>query len=167
MIYCLNLIYDKASAIVWRVCMNKTPFIWGIAGAAVIALVFYSVQALGMQSWFGPYYFFKKNWYFISPLIILFAIQVGLWKKMRETVKINSSPVAASGGVSTGAMIVCCMHNFVGVMSIAGISGLAVFFAAYQNYIFLISILFSFGGLVYIIYKYKKIKKHCANTPKL
>ncbi|MBI4427285.1 MAG: hypothetical protein HY569_02285 [Candidatus Magasanikbacteria bacterium] len=157
--------------------MNRSAYIWGLLGAGGIILVFYSVQALGMQSLSGPYYFFQKNWYFISPLIILFAIQVGLWQRMREVVKISSSPafvslrrgkpVAASGGVSTSAMIACCMHNFVGVMSIAGISGLAVFFAAYQNYIFLISILFSFGGLVYMVYKYKKIKAHCADMPKV
>ena len=147
--------------------MNKTFTTWGIAGAAGIALIFYSVQALGMQSLSGPYYFFKQNWFFISPLIILFAIQVGLWQKMREIVKISSNSVTASGSVSTGAMIACCMHNFVGVMSIAGISGLAVFFAAYQNYIFLISILFSSGGLVYMVYKYKEIKIHCANMPKI
>ncbi|MBI4992684.1 MAG: hypothetical protein HZC26_00910 [Candidatus Magasanikbacteria bacterium] len=141
--------------------MNKKPLIWGIAGAAGIALVFYSVQALGMQSLSGPYYFFQKNWYFISPLVILFAVQVGLWQRMREAAKIGGKSVAASGGVSTSAMIVCCLHNFTGLLPIIGVSGLVIFFAAYQNYIFLISILFSFAGLVYMIYKYEKIKKHC------
>ena len=132
-----------------------------------MALIFYFVQALGMRSLSGPYYFFKKNWYFVSPLIILFAVQVGLWKKMQEVVKISSGHITASGGVSTGAMIACCMHNFIGILSIIGVSGLAVFFATYQNYVFLIGILFSGGGLVYLIYKYNKIKKHCANPLKL
>lgn len=147
--------------------MKRKGAIWGVLGGTGIVLVFYSVQALGMQSFFGPYYFFQKNWYFISPLIILFAVQVGLWKKMQEIVKISRAPITASGGVSTGAMIACCMHNFVGILPIVGISGLAVFFSAYQNYVFVISILFSGGGLVYMIYKYDRIKEHCANMPKL
>lgn len=141
--------------------MNKKSLIWVALGGAGIALVFYSVQALGMQSLSGQYYFFKQNWYFISPLIILFAVQVGLWKKMQEIVKISKAPLTASGSVSTGAMIACCMHNLVGILPIIGISGLAVFFSAYQNYVFAASILFSGGGLVYMIYKYEKIKKHC------
>lgn len=146
---------------------RKSAIWWGVLGGIGIALVFYSVQALGMQSFSGPYYFFQKNWYFISPLVILFAVQVGLWQKMREIAKMGGKPVAASGGVSTGAMIACCMHNFAGILPIIGISGAAVFFSAYQNYVFAISILFSGGGLAYMIYKYNKIKEHCANMPKL
>lgn len=141
--------------------MNKKFLIWGVLGGAGITLIFYGVQVLGMQSWSGPYYFFKQNWYFISPLIILFALQVGLWKKMHEIVKISKIPVTVSGGVSTGAMIACCLHNFTGILPIIGVTGLAVFFSAYQSYLFLISILFSFNGLVYMIYKYQKIKEHC------
>ena len=80
---------------------------------------------------------------------------------MREVVKISSGHITASGGVSTGAMIACCMHNFVGILSIIGVSGLAVFFATNQNYIFSISIIFSSAGLSYMIYKYEKIKKNC------
>ena len=95
-----------------------------------IILVFYSVQALGMQSLSGPYYFFKANWYFISPLIILFAVQVGLWQRMREIAKMGGGPVAASGGVSTGAMIACCLHNFTMLLPILGISGLATLLVA-------------------------------------
>ena len=147
--------------------MNGKVLVWGVAGAIGMALIFYFVQAIGMQSLSCPYYFFKKNWYFISPLIILFAVQVGLWKKMREVVKISSGHITASGGVSTGAMIACCMHNFVGILSIIGVSGLAVFFSVYQNYIFLISILFSGVSLIYLIHKYKKIKEHCVNLLKL
>lgn len=147
--------------------MNVKSLTWGALGGAGIALVFYSVQALGMQSLSGPYYFFKQNWYFISLLIILFGVQVGLWRQMREIAKMGGKPVAASGGVSTGAMIACCLHNFTGILPIIGVTGLAVFFSAYQNYVFLGSILFSAAGLAYMIYKYQKIKKHCETIKKI
>ena len=116
-----------------------------------------------MQSFSGPFYFFKAKWYFISPLIVSFALQVGLWKAMRQKAQqhAGAGAVATSGGVSTGAMLACCMHNFVALLPVLGLSGLAVFFSAYQSQVFLISIALSLGGLVYMIKKYLQTKKEC------
>jgi len=130
------------------------PVFWAGVGAIGIAFLFYAVQALGMQSLSGPFYFFLAKWYFITPLIVLFSFQIGLWSAMREHAKKAGKMVAASGGVSTGAMIACCMHNFVGLLPIIGLSVLAIFFSTYQTYVFLVSISFSAGGAAYMWSKY-------------
>lgn len=143
--------------------MKKEPLIYGLIGAAGIAAIFYLAQALGMQSLSGPLYFFQAKWYFILPLIISFALQVGLWQAIKQMAErhAGAGAVATSGGVSTGAMIACCMHNFTALLPVLGLSGLAVFFSAYQSQVFLISIALSLGGLIYMINKYLKIKKEC------
>ena len=143
--------------------MKKEPIIYGLIGAVAIAGVFYTAQAIGMQSFSGPSYFFKAKWYFISPLIVSFALQVGLWKAMKQMAQqhAGAGAVATSGGVSTGAMLACCMHNFATLLPVLGLSGAAVFFSAYQSQVFLISIALSLGGLIYMKIKYIKMKKHC------
>jgi len=143
--------------------MNKKPIIHGLVGAIAIAGIFYLVQAIGMQSFSGPFYFFKAKWYFITPLIVSFALQVGLWKAIKQIAQqhAGAGAVATSGGVSTGAMLACCMHNFATLLPVLGLSGAAVFFSAYQSQVFLISIAISIGGLIYMTLKYLKIKHKC------
>lgn len=140
---------------------NFSPLIWSVLGAIGISLVFYLVQALGMQSWSAPLYFMSSKWYFVSPLVLGFAIQMGLFRAIHLKAKQGGGTVAASGGVSTTAMIACCMHNFVALLPILGLSGLAIFFSTYQNYIFTFSILFVIGGIIYMWQKYQKVHACC------
>lgn len=139
--------------------MKKTVILWGIAGSLAISAIFYLVQAAGMQSWTSPYYFSLERWYFILPLIIGFGVQIGLYKAIRIKQKMMGVVIAASGGVSTLGMVMCCMHNFIGLLPIIGLSGASIFFAANQEYVFGISILFVFGGIVYMYLKYRKLEK--------
>ena len=141
--------------------INYSPVIWGFLGAISITLVFYSVQVLGMQSWSGPLYFMKAKWYFISPLILTFSIQLGLFRAMYQQARRAGGVVAASGGVSTTTMIACCLHNLAVVLPFLGLTGAAVFFAAYQNYIFIFSTIFSIGGVIFMWYKYRQHQFQC------
>lgn len=140
---------------------NYSPIVWGIIGAIGIGTVFYVVQVLGMQSLYAPFYFFLAKWYLVTPLILGFAIQMGFFRAIHLKAKQGGVTVAASGGVSTTAMIACCMHNFVSLLPIVGLSGIAVFFSTYQNYVFLVSILFVLSGIIYMWRKYKKVHACC------
>jgi len=145
--------------------LSTQMVLWGIAGALGITLLFYLVQALGMQSLSAPINFSLNKWYFVLPLIIGFGVQLSLFRAIHLKVKHGGGRiVAASGGVSTTSMIACCMHNFVTLFPILGLSGLAVFFAAYQNYVFGVSLLFVLFGVAYMTIKYKKISYILKNT---
>ncbi len=129
---------------------------WGILGGLFIALVLYAVQAIGMQSFTSPYYYSLERWYFILPLITGFGVQVGLYKAIRVKQRMLGV-VVASGSVSAVSMVLCCMHNFAWLLPILGLSGASVFFGLYQDYIFGFSILFVFGGVVYMYLKYREL----------
>lgn len=138
------------------------PILWGVLGGIGIGAVFYLAQALGMQSWSAPLTFSSGKWYFVGPLIAGFGIQMGLFRAIHLKVKHGGgATVAASGGVSTASMIACCMHNLVSLFPVLGLSGLAVFFSAYQNSIFGISLVFMAGGMVYLFRQYKKMPQSC------
>ena len=145
---------------------NYSPIVWGVAGGLLIGLLFYLLQALGMQSWQGPLYQFRYRWYFILPLILGFAVQAGLFRAIHLKTRHGGGGVlTASGGVSTTAMIGCCLHNLVFLLPILGLSGAVVFFGAYQSYIFLTSIAFVLGGVIYMGWKYQKIKRLSCHRP--
>lgn len=141
-----------------------TSFFYGLYGIVGILIIFYSLQSLGMQSFTAPLYFSLRNWYFIVPLALGFGTQIGLYRaitlRMRERAHIKGV-VVASGGVSSGAMVACCMHNLALVFPILGLSGAAVFFSTYQNYIFGGSIAVMFVGVIYLYKKYRRLQSSC------
>lgn len=152
-----NLVKDNIKAIGPASRRDLPPLFWGIFGALGISAVFYAVQALGMGSLLAPWYFFKSRWYFILPLIFGFAFQLFLFRLIHLKTKQGGGVVAASGGMSTTTMIVCCLHNLTNLLPILGLSVLAALAGAYQPYIFLFSILFNLGGIIYLGSKYVKI----------
>ena len=141
--------------------INYSPVRWGFLGAISIALTFYLVQVLGMQSWLAPVYFMKVKWYFVLPLILAFGIQLGLFRVMYQQAQRAGGVVAATGGVSITTMIACCLHNLVVALPFLGLTGVAVFFSAYLDYIFTFSILFALGGIIFMWQKYQKHRLHC------
>jgi len=121
--------------------------ILGVLGGALISTVFYLLQVLGMQSWDQPVDFFLDNWFLVTPLIALFAIQTGLFSAIHQRRHTASTTmIVASGGVSSGAMVACCLHNLVFLIPLLGTTGIARFFSHYQTEVFLVSILFALIG---------------------
>ncbi len=75
-----------------------------------------------------------KWWYFLIPIATGFGMQVGLYFHIRSlmTEKIGAAGVAATGGVSSGSMIACCVHHAADVLPLIGLSAAAIFFTKYQ-----------------------------------
>src|SRR3989338_7544919 len=73
----------------------------------------------------------------ISLLVIGFGVQVGLYSYTRDYFKLikmqsESKTLAASGGVSGGSMILCCVHHLADVIPILGFSAFALFLSELQ-----------------------------------
>lgn len=135
-------------------------FVWGVGGAIFISAVFYLVQAFGMQSWTTPIEFMTDQWYLVTPLILGFGVQAGLYRAIHLlTHHGGGGAMIGSGSVSGTTMLACCMHNLVLIFPILGASGLAVFFAAYQTQVFLVSIGIMLLGVGYMTYKYYAIQR--------
>ena len=133
------------------------PIFWTVMGGVLIALVFYFLQALGMQSWSAPAGFFVENWFFVAPLILLFATQAGLFGAIHLKRHGGGVTLVASGGISSSAMFACCLHNLVFLLPLLGTTGIASFFEDYQSEVFLISILFAALGVLMMWRTYHSI----------
>lgn len=131
---------------------------WGLLGSAGLAAVFYLLQVIGMQSWEAPFGFLADNWYFVLPLIAGFGVQTELYRRIhRQHCNIGGGTLAASGGMSSGAMAACCLHNIVPLVPALGLGGAAAFFSTYQSEVFLVSILAMLLGIAGLFKKYRKI----------
>lgn len=160
--YKLNSYEEKKSL---QEARDYSPLVWGVLGAVGISIVFYLVQVLGMLDFRAPLDFTRDKWFFVLPLILGFGIQMGLFRAIHVKTKQGIAAPAASGGVTTTAMVACCMHNLVSLFPFLGLTGLAVFFATYQDYVFGISLLFVLGGIIFMLRKYRKVHACCKEKP--
>ena len=96
----------------------------------------------------------RSLWYLIFPLAIGFGTQIGLYTSIKHTATMTGT-VAGTGSVSAGSMVACCSHFLLNVIPIVGLSGIALFLAAYQKWFLGIGILSNIIGIG-IMLKHKR-----------
>lgn len=138
----------------------------GWATVAFIALMGIYLGVLTLVSgWSFTASQFVQYWYYILPLAAGFALQVGLFARLRRLVDGGSgtkSVMAASGTTSTAAMISCCTHYLANLAPILGAAGLVTFVSQYQIEFFWVGMAFNAGGLAYIAMRLAAARKEHA-----
>ena len=95
---------------------------------------------------------FSEMWYWILILAVGFGAQVGLYTFIREKLKTAPGKVlAASGGISTGSMVACCLHHLADVLPLMGLAAAALFLIKYQIFFLIIGILSNLIGIIIML----------------
>lgn len=91
--------------------------------------------------------------YLMIPLIAGFGLQVGLYSYSRHYSRMmrSSASVAASGGISAGSMIACCLRHVTDVLPIIGFTAVASMLTAYQQFFISIGLLSNVVGILTIL----------------
>ncbi|OGG13084.1 hypothetical protein A2875_00535 [Candidatus Gottesmanbacteria bacterium RIFCSPHIGHO2_01_FULL_46_14] len=84
-----------------------------------------------LSGWAAAVEQFLALWYLMIPLAIGFGIQVGLYTKMKATLR-SKSMMTTSGATSGAAMLACCAHHATDVLPFLGLSGISIFLTRYQ-----------------------------------
>lgn len=96
-------------------------------------------------------------WYLILPLSMLFGFQIGMFSYMVGKARIKTGAVAASGGVSAGSMVMCCLHHVFEALPILGLAGVSVALAGFQENFLLIGNLTASVGTFWML---KTMQEH-------
>ena len=144
---------------------QKTKILSGVvlATIALIAVYFFVVGTISGLSFAVSQ--FRMYWYFLGSLALGFGIQIGLYLYLKylvanNSMTMNSRTVAMTGTTSTLAMISCCAHYLVNIVPVLGIAGALSLIAQYQIKIFWLGLAFNAFGILFIISKIIKFKKH-------
>jgi len=114
---------------------------------------------------------FGRLWYWMVPLIIGFAVQVGLFAYARGTTR-GKNPAGRGGMVATGStsslsMVVCCAHHLSDVLPLLGLAGAALVLSTYQSVLLLVGVLSNAIGAVYMLGVLSKHRLFPADTSAL
>lgn len=142
---------------------NKTKSVLcGIFASSILLGVYFVVLTL-VSGWNFTLSQFADYWYFVVSLAVGFGIQIALYQYIKNLVHSGQGMgkvFGVSGTTSTAAMISCCAHYLVNLVPILGVTGLATFAAQYQVKLFWVGIFFNVVGVVYMLNRIYKIKKH-------
>ena len=132
--------------------LRTGPLVWGAVAFTALMAIYFGVLTL-VSGWAFTLGQFTQYWYYIVLLGVGFALQVGLFVRLRELVAGASGTktvMAASGTTSAAAMVSCCTHYLVNLAPILGAAGLVAFVSQYQVQFFWVGLAFNAAGLAYI-----------------
>ncbi len=148
---------------------HPRAYLFGATAALAIIGIYLGMNTLTSDWYFAKVQFGEYRWWIIA-LAIGLGIQVTLFTLFRASLRGHrlkgvKSSLAASGGVSTAAMMACCSHYLATVVPILGIPFLSASavsaLAEYQVYFFLagvISCLFGIGLMLRMMKQHGMIR---------
>lgn len=131
------------------------PYFIGV-GASLGLLAFYmGIMTLTSDWYYAQVQFEEYRWWIIG-LSIGLGIQSTLFVLMRRGIrsgekKAARSALVASGGISTGSMVVCCLHHVTDIMPVLGFSVLAATLQKYQTLFFLGGVVSNLFGILMML----------------
>lgn len=142
---------------------SARPVRFGLVAGALLLFLYFGTLSILSGAAFAVEQF-GQFWFYVVPLAAGFGLQVALFVRLREIVKLSrdaGAVVATSGTTSTAAMISCCAHYLATAAPVLGASGLVAFAAQYQVEFFWVGLLFNLAGIGYIGSKvFKASKEH-------
>jgi hypothetical protein len=132
---------------------------WGVAAALSLVLL-YGVTLTLLNGAAYAWETFLALWYWMTPLVAGFALQVGLFGYSRSLAHAGVSPhasgVVASGGTSAVSMVACCAHHLTDVLPLVGLAGLTLFLSTYQSLFLLAGLLSNIVGIAFLLGEMQK-----------
>lgn len=137
--------YRAATHAAWR---------WGILAALGLAMM-YGVTLSLLNGLAYALDTFLALWYWMTPLVTGFAVQVGMYGYSRSLARAGVSPhasgVVASGGASAVSMVACCAHHLTEVLPLMGFAGVTLFLSSYQTVFLLAGVLSNLVGITFLL----------------
>jgi len=120
------------------------PVWWGVLGATSLAVVYTAFLTL-LSSLQHAWEQYLLLWPWMTPLVAGFGLQIALfgymvgYRRLAEAKAAGTAAVAATAGISSAAMIACCLHHVTDILPVLGFSAAATFLGAYQSFFLAIS----------------------------
>jgi len=119
----------------------------GLVSSAAL-MVFYLVINYLTSGIQGMLWNFSSYWYYILAIDVGFGTQMALYTHIRAFHQ--SCRSVATGGVSAGSMVACCLHHVTDFVPIFG-TGLSFALSAYTEILMLIGVLSSAVGIAWML----------------
>jgi hypothetical protein len=142
--------------------MSKTKrILWpasaGIVGSGLLAILYFGIVSWAESPQHALDLFWQDRW-IVTPIILGFGVQAALAISLKKGLFLPSTSsgasgaiTGASGGMSTTAMVACCLHHATDVLPILGLTAAATFLAQYRVAFMLSGLGMTLVGIVFML----------------
>lgn len=131
----------------------------GFLGSLGLVLFYFLITVLVTSSLQFPVNQFRTYKFLMTPLVLGFGIQVGLWQYLRlKRVKTTGVGVVAGAGISGGTMVACCVHHLTDILPILGFSALSVVLVKYQVWLLVLGVLTNIVGIALMVRRIREAR---------
>ena len=113
------------------------PVAAGVLGTLVMSGVYLGIVSLAGSPAHAVGLFWEDR-ALVIPILLGFGLQVGLFTLLKTALYLpvhapaSGAVTAAGGGVSTAAMVACCVHHVTDALPLVGLSAAATFLANWK-----------------------------------
>jgi len=108
----------------------------GLLGTLALSGLYLGIVSLAESPRHALDLFWEDRW-LVIPILLTFGVQAGLYAFVRAGSHLPTrgadASAAAGGGLSTVAMVACCVHHVTDVLPIVGVSLAATFLTAWKT----------------------------------
>ena len=137
----------------------------GLLGVAFLTAVYLGIVSLA-ESPAHALDLFWDDKVFVIPIILGFGTQVGLFTFLKKGLFVpvsapaSGATTAAGGGVSTLAMVACCVHHVSDILPLVGLTAAATFLAAWKIPFMIAGLLTNAAGIGFMLRAIIKARRH-------
>lgn len=145
-----------------RWLLVQKSVVWGGVGGLALLSVYFLILTVA-NSFVHAIEELREIWYWVTPLVLGFSTQVGLYTYIRGGFRLKAdtgaatSSMAVAGGMSTTSMVACCAHHLTDILPVLGISAAALFLSRFQDLFMLAGVLSNLIGINLML---RIIQKH-------
>ena len=148
---------------------SRNRFVWpvgvGLVGAAILAGVYFGVVSLAESPQHALELFWEDR-LFVIPIILGFGTQVGLFTYLKTGMfvpishSVSGATTAVGGGVSSVAMVACCLHHLTDVLPLLGLTAAATFLSAWKVPFLMVGLLTNLIGIGLMLVEIRNARRH-------
>ena len=137
----------------------------GLLGAAFLASLYLGIVSLAGSPEHAMDLFWQDK-LLVIPILIGFGTQVGLYTFLKKGPYMTlrapraGATTAASGGMSTAAMVACCAHHIADVLPLIGLTAAATFLANWKGPFMAVGLTMNIVGIMVMLREIRKARGH-------
>jgi hypothetical protein len=138
----------------------------GLLGSLVLSGVYLGVVSLAESPRHALDLLWQDRW-LVLPIILTFGVQVGLYAFVRAGAHFAPAAAGASlagGGMSTVAMVACCVHHVTDVLPIVGVSLAATFLTTWKTPLMGFGLAANLAGIAVILWLIRRDRRRSVMT---
>jgi Cu+-exporting ATPase len=145
--------------------MPDRKVIYGIT-SFIFMISFYIVLNTLLSGFEYALYQFKLYWSYILAIASGFGVQMFLLGYARNF-NVSCRSVTASGGISAGSMVVCCLHHLTDFLPILGGVGGLLLLSYYIEPFLVLGALSSWTGVIFMLATIQKNRLYEGRVPEI